>query len=606
MEFEALREAHNGYRYRVPEDLRLNQTPLRKILLVGSCFTETLGGQFHRLSGCKVDFAMTNYTEEPPSLDRKMALEYDFQVGIPALRTVMPEGGYLPLAANDEKDWECFFIESQERLRQILKAQLRHNREHGLLSFVGNFMLPQQNALGRLFPTNSLNNPQYFIRRLNDTLAEELKNYKNAYLLDIDGIASSYGKKFIQDDMLWVFSHGTWIFDIDAPLDKDRIESLPGITEHYTLMGKGFLSALWAEVEGAFRTLAQVDPVKMVVVDLDDTLWRGVAADSGSAAPTEGWPLGVIEALLYLKKRGIQLAIISKNDENEIRRLWKKMTADEIQMGDFVACKINWLPKVENMETLLKEVNLLPQNVVFVDDNPLERAAMKAAYPQMRILGAYPYFLRRILLWSAETQVAAITEEAQRRTEMLRGQIQREENRQKLSREEFLASLNLEVQLFELDAQNDARFERAFELLNKTNQFNTTGRRWRREELLAQIDAGMRIYIFEVKDRYTFYGIVGVVLRMSNRLLQFIMSCRVLGLGVEQKILEDLCRQMEKEGERQVLGELEETSANMPCRKLYEQKGFVLCNGRWTKNLQAMESKTPAIARQGPEIPASL
>src|SRR5205085_3701358 len=159
-------------------------------------------------------------------------------------------------------------------------------------------------------------------------------------------------------------------------------------------------------------------------VDLDDTLWRGVAAEQAEQTelyglPREGWPLGFIEALMFLKQRGVLLGIVSKNDEARVRAIWQRIYGDLIQMEDFAVRKINWQPKADNIEAILDEVNLLPKSVVFIDDNPVERAAVTAAFPEMRVLGANPYLWRRILLWAPETQVAALTTASATRTEMV-------------------------------------------------------------------------------------------------------------------------------------------------------------------------------------------
>ena len=249
-----------------------------------------------------------------------------------------------------------------------------------------------------------------------------------------------------------------------------------------------------------YRTLRQVDSVKLVVVDLDDTLWRGVLAEENDISPDriEGWPLGLVEALLYLRRRGVLLAILSKNDEARATKLFEDIYGRYMPLEAFTIRKINWKPKSENMQEILKEANLLPRNVVFIDDNPVERAAVRAAFPDLRVLGDNPLLCRRILLHSPETQVAKITEESSRRGEMVKAQIVREESRAKMSREDFIESLNVEVTIEAIDRLDHPRFARAFELINKTNQFNTTGRRWREGEIQALLQGGGALDVFQV------------------------------------------------------------------------------------------------------------
>ena len=127
---------------------------------------------------------------------------------------------------------------------------------------------------------------------------------------------------------------------------------------------------------------------------------------------------------------------------------------------------------------------------------------------------------------------------------MVRAQVRREHASRRLSREEFLSSLDLKVHLTRVQGPGDFRFPRAFELLNKTNQFNTTGRRWTTEEIVHGLATGMEIYAFDVADTYTKYGLVGVVIVSGTTVEQFVMSCRVVGLDVELAVVAVLGRRL--------------------------------------------------------------
>src|SRR5262249_43428014 len=157
-----------------------------------------------------------------------------------------------------------------------------------------------------------------------------------------------------------------------------------------------FITNLWREVKAMYLTIRQVDSVKVVICDLDDTLWRGVVAEDGINLVTqlEGWPLGLIEALAYLKRRGVLLAICSKNDEHRIRSLWPSIMCDQLSLSDFAVVKINWEPKSWNVDAILRETNLLARNAVFIDDNPAERQSVINDHPGIRVLGGDLYAIR--------------------------------------------------------------------------------------------------------------------------------------------------------------------------------------------------------------------
>jgi FkbH-like protein len=335
------------------------------------------------------------------------------------------------------------------------------------------------------------------------------------------------------------------------------------------------------------RTLQQRDTVKLVAVDLDDTLWRGVAAE-GTLGVMEGWPLGFIEALLILKKRGILLAIVSKNDENFIRANWDRIVQGQIAMTDFAAHKINFRSKAGNLAEILQEVNLRPQNVVMVDDNPVERAAVQAGVPGVRVLGSHLYYLKRVLLWSAETQQPVITLESGRKTEMVHAQLQRESVRKTLSHAEFLETLQLRVSLSVIHDTGDLNMSRTLELLNKTNQFNTTGERHTLEECHQRFVAGHKIYVIQAEDRFTHYGLVGAAWVQNNCINQVVMSCRALGLGIEDALLAYIAKQSAGQNPGTLTGRLQPTATNAACHSFFSRNGFTqLPNSpvRWSRPL---------------------
>ncbi len=483
-------------------------------------------------------------------------------------------------AHTDDDAYQAAFDRACAAVETMLNTWMQWNRERGMLTFVANFFVPQQNFMGRLFPKFDLRNPEYFISRLNEHLENAVRRSKNAYILDLDRISASIGRRYVQDDVMTVVSHnGPMGF---LPPVTTRIEPMAPLQDHYDVQASRLMPRLiWAELLAMYRTVRQIDPVKVVIVDLDDTLWKGVSGDIEdiNGFMVEGWPIGLAEALIYLKKRGILLAIASKNEEFRIREIWPRIFGDRLRLEDFAAIRINWRPKTENVHEILQGMNLLARNAVFIDDNPAERDAMRNAFPDIRVLGRYPYYLRRVLLWSAETQVASVTDESSRRTEMVRAQLTRESQRKAMSRDQFLLDAAPTVSIIRIDGTGHARFARVLELVNKTNQFNTTGRRWRTEEFADHFRAGGQIIAFEVTDRFTSYGLVGVVIFREGRIEQWVMSCRVLGYQIEEAVMAAIIEPMRAAGTTTVYGRLIHTDVNFPCRELFSRCGFVDMNG---------------------------
>jgi FkbH-like protein len=252
---------------------------------------------------------------------------------------------------------------------------------------------------------------------------------------------------------------------------------------------------------------------------------------------------------------------------------------------DFAALKISWEPKANGIEQILKTVNLTPRSVLFIDDNPVERAAIEGAFPGIRTLGSNPLLWRRILLWSAETQVARLSTEAATRTEMVRAQIVREEQRQQLGRDDFLKTLDLKVSLSEIVDTDSDEFARAVELLNRTNQFNTTGVRRSEQECREALRAGKRLFTLRASDRFTNYGLVGIIITEGSHIEQFAMSCRVIALDVEVAAMSALLELFGESGRKSAVGTIVETPLNSVVRDLFDRCGFVGANGRWERPL---------------------
>jgi len=583
-DFDALREQHNNHNFRAPTDLQVTPTELRRGLFIGSCFAEAMAHETARTSGIPHDFILYQPEVALKNCLTRPIEDYDFLVVSFSLRYLIPENGHIRLDFSDEAACQTFFDDCCQRLYQWLDDALVFSTENHLLTFFANFLVPQQNPLGRLLRKKSYSNICYVVQRLNEVLEEEVLQKTNCYIVDLDSIANSFGKKFIVDETMWIYNHGTvrsnW--DWEMGRDHERLEVQPIPTEHFETRTIEYFDAIWREIEASIRTVRQQDSIKLVLVDLDDTMWRGIIGeDRLSPLPIEGWPIGFAEALHYLKKRGIVLGILSKNDDSRIVEKFNQIY-DVIHLEDFATRRINWNPKTVNFEAVLADVNVLPRNVLFIDDNPVERDSIKAAYPDVRVLGSHPYYFKQILMGAPETQVAVLTDETLRRTEMIQSQIEREGSRKRMTREEFLASLGLKVSAFEVADANDPKFARAFELLNKTNQFNTTGQRWTIEQIGQLWREGGKLLAFEAQDKFTQYGLISLAIIRGNEIIQTVMSCRVIGMEVEKSVLAFTESQLQATDGR-LIANYTATASNALCRDLYNANGYAAEGEAWVK-----------------------
>jgi FkbH-like protein len=568
--------------YSAPSTLSIHNLTPEKVLVIGSCNAFVF--VCNAVAGPKFDYVLFNNAGQLP--EKPPASGYDLQLVQLGLRSIFPDEPFL------RHDRGELFELGEQRLVSLLDSALRWNTEFGLPTLICNFMEPQQNPMGRLLPKFDLSNPGQLIRRINQRIEQYAGSRKNVFVLDLDGLAAIFGRRYIQDDMIHHFNHDGFLFD-GSEWDQERLQPPQPATAYYPSKAADFQRILWSEIVACYRTIRGADQIKIVICDLDDTLWRGVVADEGDIKATtiEGWPLSIAEALLYLKRRGVLLAIVSKNTEERIVELWPSIWGGRLRLDDFAIRKINWSSKAENVANALTLANILPLNALFIDDNPVERALVEQALPGIRTLGADLYLIKHILLHAPETQVATISPEATRRTEMMQAQVKREAVRATMTSEEFLASLNVKITFIDMSSVDHPKFQRAMELINKTNQFNTTGRRWTLGEMQEQLKRGTFLLAFEVEDKFTQYGLVGVVIVTGCHIEQFVMSCRVVGLGIEEKVVSALD---ERASGGRITAVFVSTKYNSPAAGLYSRNGFIECaDGLWERPVP--RPRAPAI-----------
>jgi FkbH-like protein len=448
----------------------------------------------------------------------------------------------------------------------------------GTPAFFMTFLEPSFNYTGTLLDPFEPSSLKQIIRRLNAKLGQLVKEFTNFHLLDTNEIANSVGRMHLQDDAIWVSAHASVIGDYDFGIDRKRVVPPKPIYDTYQAPAHIglFGDALCTALVDSLTVLSGADRVKLVIVDLDDTLWRGVAAEENDFGPkgqTEGWPLGFVEALLYFKKRGGLLAICSKNDAIPTLGRLAKIWHNVLSVEDFVSIKINWDAKSKNIAAILAETNLLASSAVFIDDNPREIEEVRSVFPDLRCLSADHMDWRRILLRSPQTQVAVITAESSDRTHLVKARVEREAQSHAMPRSEFLESLHIEQRFLAVRSVKDPGFERGFELLNKTNQFNTTGIRWTLLEMEQFFQEKGIFLLTSLKDKTVDNGIIGATLIQAGTLVQTVLSCRVFGLGAEAALGQVATRiALSQAGEAR--GHVFDTGKNFTCHQYFADLGY--------------------------------
>ncbi len=569
--------------YLFPRDLQINPTRLSRMLIIGSCLSEQYTIEFKRINpALEVENIIFGNAMRLPEKTREELAAYDLQYVQLPLRNVLTDGVIRP-PAGAAPDWV-----------EVGKANIDFLLQYGLgysgqlLTIVANFVVPQGKLAPSLSDHDTALDYTRIIRELNFYLAEAIRKRPHTYLADVDAIACSMGKKFFLDDTVYFFTHGVPIsldmfIEVETEMSGSAPSRLEGNLHHvqrYESKIDEFYEAAYRQVEAIHRIVNQTDSVKLVVFDLDNTLWRGLVGEHyepGSSWPQMfGWPLGLWDAINQLRRRGIIVSLCSKNDEQVVIAKWRQVVPlPFVEFTDFLVPQINWRPKAENIGHIMQALSLTARNVVFVDDNPVERDSVKAAHPEMRVIGADPYAIKRILTWAPETQIARLSAESAQRETSLLSKVKRDEERQAMPREEFLRQLQTHVELVEIANAEAPQFFRVQELVNKTNQFNTTAARRALDDYQNHWAQGGRIFAFSVKDRYTDYGLVGVLFTLANCVTQFVMSCRVLGMEIELAVLREVGQALRAADPGSVIsGLVIKTDKNTPSQGVFLAAGF--------------------------------
>jgi len=331
-------------------------------------------------------------------------------------------------------------------------------------------------------------------------------------------------------------------------------------------------------------------PVRLIVTDLDNTLWDGVVGEIGwkevGLNPLEKGYAHLLyqKYLLGLKKAGVLLAISSKNTLEVAKKVFDKREEMILKFDDFVSHQINWEPKSKGINKILQELNLTETGTVFIDDSKFEREEVRSQLPNLIV----PELPEEIEDWSPYLATSGIfglgdiKAEDLNRNKMYEAERKRKKDAsQHNSYEEFLQ--NSELKIFpEIACKNN--FERILELIHKTNQFNLRTQRHSLQELQKFKDREETFfYCYRLKDKYSDYGIISVFIAENKfnywNIDTWLMSCRAMGRGVENAVFNHFCTNAKKTAPK-VLGEFIKTEKNSSVADLYKKMGFSPLNSQ--------------------------
>lgn len=424
----------------------------------------------------------------------------------------------------------------------------------------------------------------HFIQALNQRFAEYAEQHSDFYIHDIQYLSSVYGlEKWAQPFYWYMYKYAV---------------SLPAIPF--------FASSLSHIIKSVFGKNK-----KALALDLDNTLWGGVIGDDGLDGIEIGQETALGQSYLefqsYLKmhqEKGVVLTVCSKN-EHENAILGLKHPSGVLRPDDFAVIQANWEAKSENVGKIAEYLNILPDSIVFVDDNPAERDIVRTyttgvAVPEIGEVDSYISVLER----NGFFEVTAFSEDDLKRNAMYQENAKRAQAQQSyIDYGAYLQSLEMKAIIRDFEP---LYLPRITQLTNKSNQFNLTTKRYTESEMKAVAENPGYIRLYgQLADRFGDNGIVSVVIgRKDGRALHvelWLMSCRVLKRDMELAMLDTLVLQCRQEGIEEIYGYYYPTKKNEMVRCLYREFGFACLsedeqgNGIWKLCLSNYQNKNTYI-----------
>jgi FkbH-like protein len=396
-----------------------------------------------------------------------------------------------------------------------------------------------------------------------NALAHELAaSHPNTHCLGLDGFAASL---------------------MDGPLSATPLFDWRFYYTHQTPLNPHLAGAFAAWFTERLEKLA-FRRKKLLVLDLDGVLWDGVLGEGdalvGGAYPGNAF-MDLQRMVAAIKDTGTVLAILSKNNLADVETFFADHPELPLRLTDFVAIACNWEPKPANLAAMLADLGLGPESVVVLDDSPHEREHLRRAFPQVTVpdLPPEPHALVPAVaqVLREHFSVHALTAEDRDKTRQYRRKREVEALRADLGLEAYLQSLDTRIAVARLGPATRSRF---LQLTQKTNQFNLTTLRLTEADLHARERRGEQAYVLSVADRFGSHGVTGGALVAFSedgaqaRLEAFLLSCRVLGRGIEGAFLADLLRRLARQGVQTLSASFVPTAKNAVAGTFLETFGF--------------------------------
>lgn len=346
-------------------------------------------------------------------------------------------------------------------------------------------------------------------------------------------------------------------------------------------------------IQGIQKEIGQVlrsmeyTPKKLLLLDLDNTLWGGLAGERDKeelilSEEKAGLVYKDLQRVIFaMKQTGVMLGIVSKNNEQDALWVIRNHPHMVLREEDFVVKKISWQLKSQSIQEIGAELNIGLDSMVFFDDSELEREEIRSMLPEVTV-AEFPKQREKLpeameALFYTYFKKPAVTEEDRKKTEQYQQEGQRKQWKDANYATDYTGYLkSLSIRVCQVDAGKNS--DRVLQLLNKTNQFNLTTRRYEAAELLEQLQGdGKKYYVYSVSDRFGDAGIVGiagVIFGERAEITDFVMSCRVMSRQIENCMLDMVEQDIKNKGYPEVYSRYIPSAKNQPVADFYDKMGY--------------------------------
>ncbi len=448
----------------------------------------------------------------------------------------------------------------QHALQRVLAVWDALKQKSDTVVIQSNFAVPLERFFGN-YDQKVEESLSSIVLQLNAAIAAEARTRNNVLFLDVNAVASWIGRKAWFDERMWSIAKqfcGT--------------DYLPVVAQNIV------------DISLAMRGRA----VKCIVIDLDNTIWGGIVGDDGPhgiqiSAHGEGEPFYRFQAFLKeLKKRGILLAVCSKNEHENAIKPFLENPEMVLKLEDITVFVANWGNKAENLKQIRDTLNIGMDSIVFVDDNPFERNVVRTLVPDAIVpeMPEDPADYVKVLCELNLFETTSFSAEDTQRADLYRQEAQRKVWETTASSfEEFLQSLGMTIEVSRFVPEQLGRIT---QLMQRSNQFNLTTQRYNQaqcEAMMTDVEACLPLFA-KLRDRFGDHGLISIVIARPDRaagvlnITDWLMSCRVLTRGVEEYLMNHLLEEAKRSGLSTVAASYIPTSKNGMVKEFYARFGF--------------------------------